>query len=94
MKGVKRSFKAIGEGGVFKRVCGGLKKSGGRAGYLTSGESSPAPIGSDKGHPCSFKRYLSDQEERYTGLGSGRMLPGRATLQEEVEAHSGTHRLQ
>ena len=84
----KRSFRVVGKCGVFERICGGLKKSRGWAGYPTSGESSPAPIGSDRGHPCSFKGYLDDQEERGTGCGFGRELSGRATLREEVEIHS------
>ena len=55
MQGVKRSFRAVGEGKVFERVCGRSKKSRYQVGYPTLGESSPTPVGSDKGHPRHFK---------------------------------------
>ena len=76
MQGVKRSFRVVDKGRVFERVCVRPKKSKGRARYPTSRESSPTPIRSDKGHPCSFKGYPGDQEERATGRGSRRELFG------------------
>ena len=32
------------------------------------------PFGSDRGHPCNFNGYLSDQEERGTSSGSSGKL--------------------
>ena len=74
MQGVKRSFRAISKGEVFERVCSRPEKSGNRAGYLASGESAPTFIGSDKGHPHSFKGYPGVQEERGTGHGADNRL--------------------
>ncbi|XP_065627890.1 uncharacterized protein LOC136066856 [Quercus suber] len=97
MKRIKKLLKdhlEHGKGGVFERVCGGPKKSGSRAGYPTSRKSSPAPIESDRSHPCNFKGYPVNQEERGTSRGSHRELFERATLREEVEVHSGAYCLQ
>ena len=80
MQDLKRSLKVAGKGRVFERVYRRPKKLGSRAGYPTSREPSPTPIGSDRGHPCSFKGYPDDQEERGTGHGFGRELSRRATL--------------
>ena len=74
MQGVKRSFRAISKGEVFERVCSRPEKSGNRAGYLASGESAPTFIGSDRGHPHSFKGYPGVQEERGTGHGADNRL--------------------
>ena len=70
MQGVKRSFKAVSKGGVLKRICCGLKKPGGQAGYTTLREPSSTPFRSDESHPYNFNGYPSDQEERGTGSGS------------------------
>ena len=87
MQSVKRPSRAISEGGVFKGVRSGPKESRSRVGCLTSGESSSTPIGSDRGHPCSFKGYTSVQEERGANRGAGRKLHGQETLREEVEVY-------
>ena len=76
MQGVKRSIGAVSKGGVLKIVYCKPKKSGDRAGYLASGESSSAISRSDRGHPRSFKGYPSDWEERGTGSSSGGELSG------------------
>ena len=46
---------------IFERVHSGPKESRSRAGYSASGESSSTPIGSDRGHPRSFKGYMGVQ---------------------------------
>ena len=48
-------------------------------------ESSPTLIGSDRGHPCNFKGYPGDQEERGIGRSSCRELSERVTFREEVK---------
>ena len=80
MQDVKRSFGAVSKGEVPKRVCCGPKKPGIRVGYATSGKPFSTPFGSDRGHPCSFNGYPSDQEERGTGNGPSGRLSGRITL--------------
>ena len=87
MQSVKRSSKAVNEGEVFERVRSGPKESRSRPGYSALGESSSTPIGSDRGHPCSFKGYTGVQEERGAGSGVGRKLHRRVTLREEVEVY-------
>ena len=75
MQSVERSFRAVGESVVLERVRNGPKELGNWVGYSTSGESSPTPIGSDRGHPHSFKRYPDVQEEKGTDCGAdGRSL--------------------
>ena len=87
MQSVKRSSGAVSKGGVFERVHNGPMESGSRAGYSALGESSSTPIGSDRGHPCSFKGYTGVQEERGAGSGVGRKLHRRVTLREKVEVY-------
>ena len=80
MQGVKGSFRVVGEGGIFEKVCDGSEKSGSRARYSAARESFPTPIGSDRSHPCSFKGYSGVQEERGVGRDVSRKLHMRATL--------------
>ena len=80
MQDAKRSFRAVGKGRVFEKVCGGPKESRCQVGNSTSGEPSPTFIGSDKGHPCSLKGYPSVQKERGTNRGASRGLPGLAAF--------------
>ena len=87
MQSVKGSSGAVSEGGVFKGVRSGPKESGSQVRYLTSGEYSSTPIGSDRGHPCSFKGYTGVQEERGASRVTGRKLHGQETLREEVEVY-------
>ena len=51
-----------------------LRNKEDRAGYSASGESSPTPIRSDRGHPYSFKGYTGIQEERSASRGPNRKL--------------------
>ena len=87
MQSVKRPSRAVSEGRVFKGVRIGPKESGSRVGYLTSGEYSSTPIGSDRGHPCNVKGYTGVQEERGANRGAGKKLHGQETLREEVEVY-------
>ena len=91
MQGIERPFGAISKGRVLKRVCCGPEKSRDHTRYPTSRESSSTPFKSDRGHPCYFKGYPSDLEERGTGSGSDEEWLGRATLREEVEVYLGAH---
>ena len=91
MQSVERSFRVVSKGRAFKGICYGAKKSKGWTRCPTLGESSSTPFRSDKSHPCYFKGYFSDSEERVTDSGFGRELSGQATLREEDEVYLGAH---